>query len=186
VSPEGPQPIKFDLPRYPKRYLYSGYSGKVSASVTLADDGSVRRVDWFESEPEGIFELDAGFALGRWRFSAQSDVPDREVQVFFCFRSGDADWPAEAPGADDSYSYDHQLPPPKYPSEARKQKIEGQVQIRAYVSPDGRIRRQDVLDSSSPLLTSAAMEGVARWVVHPTGPACAEVPLTIPFNFSLQ
>ena len=186
VSPDGPQPIKFEVPRYPARYVHSGYSGKVSADMTLSADGSIARVEWSESEPEGIFELNAGIALGRWRFNAGEDGPDRKVQVFFCFRGGDADWPAEAPHVEACKSYDCNSRGPRYPREAREAKIEGNVQIRAYVSPDGRISRQEILESPSPLLSSAAMKGIERWRFDVVGPSCTDIPVIVPFNFSLQ
>ena len=180
ISPDGSQPTKTELPRYPALWLYSGFSGEVTATVRVAADGSASEVSWLNSEPDDKFEPDALLSLGRWRFRPSLEAEERETTVNFCFRSGDA------PYVGDSIYHQHHRSPPVYPREARKARIEGDVLIRAYVSPVGRVIRQEVLESSSPLFSEAAKKGIARWGFDVVGVSCTEIPIVVPIHFSLE
>ncbi|MFZ5926702.1 MAG: energy transducer TonB [Acidobacteriota bacterium] len=58
-------------------------------------------------------------------------------------------------------------PKPKYPAEARKSRVEGEVVLRALIGKDGTIRRVEPV-SGHPLLVEAAREAVLRWRYRPT------------------
>lgn len=55
---------------------------------------------------------------------------------------------------------------PKYPPEARKNKIQGTVQLMIVIAKDGTPQRLYVL-SGNPLLASAALDAVSRWRYQP-------------------
>jgi len=58
-------------------------------------------------------------------------------------------------------------PQPVYPSLARQARIAGAVRLEAVIQRDGRISELHVV-SGHPLLISAALEAVSRWVFQPT------------------
>jgi protein TonB len=77
-------------------------------------------------------------------------------------------------------------PPPKYPSEALRQRIEGQVVLRVAVACDGKVKRVDIAESSGhQSLDDAALRAVEQWRLHPAllagSPVESEVRLPIKF-----
>jgi protein TonB len=56
-----------------------------------------------------------------------------------------------------------------YPEEARQQRIEGTVVVRALVGKDGSVRdvSVDTTQAVSPILAQAAMEAVRHWTFAP-------------------
>jgi len=56
---------------------------------------------------------------------------------------------------------------PKYPEEARKAKIMGNVMLRSTISHDGVVEELEVLESPDDLLTAAAVEAVRQWQFEP-------------------
>lgn len=79
----------------------------------------------------------------------------------------------------------HQVTP-EYPSLARQARIEGTVQLQAFIGRDGRIRDLRVT-SGHPLLIQAALDAVRQWVYRPTtlNDNPVEVLTTIDVNFTL-
>lgn len=75
--------------------------------------------------------------------------------------------PAEAAfGAPDGPSY-RTLVPPVYPAQARRQGVSGMVLIKVTFLADGRPQRMEVVQSPSPLLSSAALDALRASTFHP-------------------
>jgi TonB family protein len=55
----------------------------------------------------------------------------------------------------------------KYPPEARENRIEGVVHLKATVATDGTVKELEAI-SGQPLLVKAAMEAVRQWRYEPT------------------
>ena len=76
---------------------------------------------------------------------------------------------------------------PKYPKQARKNNVSGNVRLHAIIAADGTITSLELV-SGDPLLAPAALEAVRQWRYHPTtldGEA-VEVDTTIDVTFSLK
>jgi protein TonB len=76
---------------------------------------------------------------------------------------------------------------PKYPKEARKARLEGQVKVAIVVDQKGRVIKADAL-TGDPILQDAAVKAAFKWRFEPTllyGQP-VKVTGTISFNFSLQ
>ncbi|MEO6155673.1 MAG: energy transducer TonB [Thermomonas sp.] len=78
-------------------------------------------------------------------------------------------------------------PPPNYPREALNRGVGGIVRVQATVSPDGRVERMEVAESSgNRYLDRAAMEAVRRWRFQPVmrngQPVSATVTIPVEFN----
>jgi len=56
---------------------------------------------------------------------------------------------------------------PKYPKEAKKQRIAGSVMIAACISKEGTIAHLDVIASPSALLSESAIDAVKTWTYKP-------------------
>jgi TonB family protein len=73
-------------------------------------------------------------------------------------------------------------PPPIYPREARRKKIEGVVHIRLSVSPEGIVDQATVLPPRiNPLLEEAALQAVRQWKFKPMATI-----LEVPIEFKLE
>ena len=77
--------------------------------------------------------------------------------------------------------------PPRYPSDAKQARIEGDVLLTAIIAKDGSVQQLD-LKSGHPLLAQAAIEAVRQWRYRPTllNGQPVEVVTTIHFNFALD
>jgi protein TonB len=60
-----------------------------------------------------------------------------------------------------------QMVQPVYPTLARQGRIQGNVQLKAIISPDGKIKTLRVV-SGHPLLVDAALDAVRHWTYQPT------------------
>jgi TonB family protein len=80
-----------------------------------------------------------------------------------------------------------QQPRPKYPPEAKAQRIQGKVQFQATIGTDGTIKNLDVM-AGEPILVDAAREAVQNWVYQPTllNGNPVEVVTMIDVNFTLS
>lgn len=56
---------------------------------------------------------------------------------------------------------------PAYPDEARKTKIEGDVQVEFVVGLDGRVSQAQVVESTNPIFDASALAAVQRWTFDP-------------------
>lgn len=73
-------------------------------------------------------------------------------------------------------------PPPVYPREARRKKIEGIVHIRLSVSTEGAVDQAKVLPPRiNPILEEAALQAVLKWKFKPTATV-----LEVPIEFKLE
>jgi TonB family protein len=77
--------------------------------------------------------------------------------------------------------------PPKYPTDAKEARIEGDVLLTAIIAKDGSVMQLDV-KSGHPLLAAAALEAVRQWKYQPTllNGQPVEVVTSIHFNFTLD
>ena len=75
--------------------------------------------------------------------------------------------------------------PPEYPRMAIQLKIQGSVELEAYVGESGEVTRVQIV-SGNPLLTAAAADALKRWKFKPfldDGKAIAVVaPITLDFK----
>jgi periplasmic protein TonB len=80
----------------------------------------------------------------------------------------------------------HQVTP-AYPPLARQARVEGTVQLQAFIGRDGRIRDLRVT-SGHPLLIQAAVDAVRQWIYRPTtlNGSPVEVLTTVDVNFTLK
>jgi protein TonB len=68
-------------------------------------------------------------------------------------------------------------PPPVYPREARRKKVQGVVLVYLSVTPDGAVNQAITLPPrQDPLLEQAALKAVRQWKFHP-GARALEVPI---------
>ncbi len=80
--------------------------------------------------------------------------------------------------------------PIAYPEEARRQRIQGTVQVKALVGKDGKVKEVSAApdQSASPILTQAALDAVRQWTFEPArskGEPC-EIWIAVPVAFKLQ
>jgi TonB family protein len=80
-----------------------------------------------------------------------------------------------------------QQPQPTYPSEAKAQKLQGQVIVRAFVSEAGEVERVEVV-SGDPILARSAIDAVEKWKFRPfiKNGKPVKVSTKLPFNFALN
>jgi protein TonB len=83
------QPISQALPRYPTVAEARGIEGRVTLSITIMPDGSVRDVRVVNANPSGYFEDAAVRAVQRWRYRP-SNVTRTNVIVQMDFELKDA------------------------------------------------------------------------------------------------
>jgi len=77
--------------------------------------------------------------------------------------------------------------PPRYPAEARKERIQGTVILETLIDKQGRVGDIHVL-RSVPGLDEAAMEAVRQWEYTPTllDGVAVDVIMTVTVNYALQ
>jgi TonB family protein len=74
---------------------------------------------------------------------------------------------------------------PKYPEDARKEKVEGNVLIETSIGADGKVLEAKSVESPDPRLAQAAVEAVKQWKFKPATlkgkPVRAKMTITIRF-----
>jgi TonB family protein len=75
---------------------------------------------------------------------------------------------------------------PKYPREAREQRIEGTVRLHVIISTDGKVQYVELV-SGDPILAKSAVEAVRKWEYKPMllNGEPVEVDTTVDVIFSL-
>jgi TonB family protein len=68
---------------------------------------------------------------------------------------------------------------PPFPSDARKNGVEGNVVLSGVITADGSVTGLEVLASSSPLITDTALHYIEKWKFAPAVENGKPVPLTI-------
>ena len=77
---------------------------------------------------------------------------------------------------------------PEFPEEARKRRIQGDVELEIIVAPDGTLSRAEVTKTSDPVFNQKALEAIREWRFEPAtkdGEPVA-VRLTVEMSFRLQ
>lgn len=77
---------------------------------------------------------------------------------------------------------------PVYPEEARAQKLEGTVFVKAIVNRDGTVRRAEIAKSDNSLFDQASLDAIRQWEFKPAmknGEAVAAW-VTVPVRFKLE
>jgi protein TonB len=77
---------------------------------------------------------------------------------------------------------------PKYPEDAREEKVSGEVIIEAYVGADGKVLDARAINNPDPRLAKAALEAFKQWKFKPATvkgkPVKAKMTVTV--NFALK
>jgi TonB family protein len=77
---------------------------------------------------------------------------------------------------------------PKYPEDAREEKVSGEVVIEAYVGADGKVLEAKAIKDPDPRLAQAALEAFKEWKFKPATvkgkPVKAKMTVTV--NFALK
>src|SRR5271167_4476482 len=74
--------------------------------------------------------------------------------------------PPCAQSPDDASDYPGNMVHPKYPKEALRNGIEGKVELRAVIAPDGTTRDIAVLSGNSEF-SESAVAAIRKWRFHP-------------------
>jgi len=76
---------------------------------------------------------------------------------------------------------------PRYPEEARDNRMQGTVRLHVVLSTDGKVQQLDIV-SGDPVLANAAAEAVRQWEYKPTllNGQRVEVDTTVDVVFSLS
>jgi TonB family protein len=77
-----------------------------------------------------------------------------------------SDIPVCTPSPDDSSHYPDNMVRPKYPKNALRNGIEGRVELRAVIAPDGKTKDMAVLSSNSEF-SQNAIAAIQKWRFHP-------------------
>ena len=78
---------------------------------------------------------------------------------------------------------------PKYPADARAEKIQGTIKVEAKVSEEGKVEEAIASESPDPRLAQAAVDAVKQWKFKPARKAdgkAVKVKTTITVNFRLK
>ena len=78
---------------------------------------------------------------------------------------------------------------PAYPAEAKKNKVEGEVVMRATIGTDGSVLKAEAVKSPDPALSAAAVDAVKQWKYKPATTKEGkpiQVTATITVNFKLK
>ncbi len=78
---------------------------------------------------------------------------------------------------------------PKYPEEAKKEKIQGAVKLDAIIDKEGRVLELKAVESPDERLTKAAMDAVKEWKFKPAVNSKGkplQVKVTLTVNFKLK
>ena len=78
---------------------------------------------------------------------------------------------------------------PKYPADAKAEKIQGTVKVEAKVSAEGKVEEATASESPDPRLAQAAVDAVKQWKFKPARTAdgkAVKVKTTITVNFRLK
>jgi protein TonB len=78
---------------------------------------------------------------------------------------------------------------PKYPEEAKKEKVQGEVVLTATISAEGKVLDVTVKKSPDERLSKAALDAVKQWTFQPAKDAkgkVVQVKSDITINFRLQ
>lgn len=165
---EKPKLLKNPRPEYPKEALKAGIDGNVIIEAVTDVKGRVKSAKVIDGPPELRFAaLDA---LKRWVYEPYMvDGVAKPVMftVVIKFRL-DKDKKAGKPGKAPVVLSTDQKPKivkkvdPKYPKDALKQGVKGNVVVELTVDTAGRVKSAKIIDGD-PLLRPAALNAVKQW-----------------------
>ena len=77
---------------------------------------------------------------------------------------------------------------PTYPEEARKNRVQGRVVVRAVIDEKGIVTKVEAVESPDPMLTESALEAVKKWTYKPATKKGKPVKvfLTVTVSFKLS
>lgn len=145
--------------------------------------------------------LTAAGVVGAAVFSSVADVETDSPRVTRSWSSKDEKPPAEKP---ENESGDEQLKTldadalcdtithpeviekvnPKYPEEARKEKLMGMVTLETVISDEGAVDGLTVLESDGDMFSAAAIEAVEQWKFKPA--LCDGKPVDVYYNLTIN
>ena len=175
-----PVALEREAPAYPEAARLANAEGSVEVAFTVLASGGVGWIRLVNAEPSGFFEQAALEGVRGWRFTpATRDGLPVECRVKTRLRFTLADVATLVAGGPAAEG----LAPPAYPAAARAARLEGHVELRVTVSPDGRVTQAEVV-AAMPRgdFERAALEAVRGWRLPP---ADASRSLRRRFEFSL-
>jgi TonB family protein len=173
--------IKFVPPNYPRIAKLAQVEGAVVLQVLIAADGSVQDVRILSGPP--LLIPSAIYAVMQWRYrptllSGEPVTVDSVVSVLFSL-APNANPPASSQPSSPSAEVDktflahHVRAPkvikmvrPKYPREARKERVEGNVILYLMIATDGTVKDLTFV-SGAAILRTAAIDAVSKWRYRP-------------------
>jgi TonB family protein len=184
--PPAPPVVRRIEATYPPLAIQARISGVVTTKVTIATDGSVRRIEVAKGHP--LLVPAALEALKEWKFQPPAVEGDYRVDIPFTL----ADLSPAAIAAAGTLPADHQGKKvsdgqpktivvganvqaaklvnhidPVYPPEARAAGIQGTVTLKVIIDENGTIVRMEPADGN-PILAPAALAAVRQWTYSPT------------------
>ena len=73
---------------------------------------------------------------------------------------------------------------PKYPDEARREKVMGVVTLETVITEDGQVEKIEVLQSPDDRLSKASVDAVSQWTFEPA--LCDGRPVGVYYNLTLK
>jgi TonB family protein len=142
---------------YPLGVKLAGYRGRVTFSVSIAEDGSVSDVKIINGNPH--LNNTVVKAVRQWRYAPRKKGGVRVtiVTIYFTGHRSDAAPPELKPIS---------AVRPVYPPAAKAAGIHGIVGLSLTVEKDGRVSSAETL-SGNPQLAQAAIEAVRQWRYPP-------------------
>jgi TonB family protein len=93
-------------------------------------------------------------------------------------------WEHDAPCAEITHPEVKDKVNPKYPPEAREQKIMGSVVLRSIIDEAGVVRDLEIVESPDELLSEAATQAVKQWTFEPA--LCDGEPVGVYYNLTVR
>lgn len=196
-----PEMVKQFQPDYPSEALKEKLEGTVWINMWIDEAGKVVETKVAKSEND-VFNNAAKEAAMRWVFkpaSAKGKPVAVWVTVPFRFKLYNG---AEAPNIGipmpkpetqglvkpESAPEPLKRINPKYPGEAKKDRLEGTVWIKIEIDETGKPTKASVLKSDAAVFDQPAIDAAMQWMFKPAmakGKAVASI-VTIPFRFALS
>jgi len=192
---ERPEVVDFVKPEYPKAAKEKGIEGFVMIAFIVNENGDVTQANVMRSVP-GLDEvaLEAAKAC-KFKPAMINGAPVKvKWQLPFEFDLDFAN-PEIAHGANLYQYFEASVKPemlhkevPKYPEEARKDKIEGKTVITLTINESGSVEKAKVYVSSHPILDDAALTAAKKCKFKPAelDGKPIKVKMNVPYSFKLK
>jgi TonB family protein len=196
-----PEVVKQVQPDYPDEAMKKHLEGTVWLQLWVGEEGKVLEAKVQKSDAE-VFNQAAIDAGRQWLFkpaSANGKPISVWITVPFRFKLMDGKKTEEAikkqeknPPSDD---VQFETAPeaihrvfPKYPEDAKKEKLEGTVWLKVWIDESGRVTNATVQKSDTKVFESAAVAAVKQWKFKPAIAKGKPVSVwvSIPFRFKLE